>query len=431
MARNGASSIVYVPLLAKIAKTGKPLDYGVLRRIWKAAKEVRQRLDQAAHHRLYQGTRGLDRRLRWFLLFFATAIVICGLLLLNFTRCWRATLVVVCCSLALLWSGSWVCSPPYTMELDPYSILVPFLIFAIGMSHGSQKMNGVMQDVGRGTHQVVAARYTFSRLFLAGLTALLADAVGFAVLAFIRIQVIQELALAASMGVAILIITNLILVPVLLSYAGVSLKAAERSLKTELAEKTGREKESVVAIPGCLYSQEVGYRGDLRGSGTRRRGLVRRPQPEDRRLGSRGAGASGDLEYNRDNAYLTANYGASSDVLAVMVETPEGQLQSTRPAESAGRAGLEAAGRRGSGVDTLAGADDPAVRYRLQRRQCEVVRTATQPGNAEHDYGQNPARVIQRSLLAADLIGVPQGPQGGHADACGEHGGRVWREEQQ
>ena len=44
------------------------------------------------------------------------------------------------------------------------------------MSHGSQKMNGILQDVGRGTHQVVAARYTFRRLFLAGLTALLADA---------------------------------------------------------------------------------------------------------------------------------------------------------------------------------------------------------------------------------------------------------------
>ena len=55
------------------------------------------------------------------------------------------------------------------------------------------------------------------------------DAVGFAVLAIIQIQVIQELALTASIGVAILIITNLILVPILLSYVGVSAKAAERA----------------------------------------------------------------------------------------------------------------------------------------------------------------------------------------------------------
>jgi predicted RND superfamily exporter protein len=30
-------------------------------------------------------------------------------------------------------------------ELDPYSILVPFLIFAIGLSHGAQKMNGIIR----------------------------------------------------------------------------------------------------------------------------------------------------------------------------------------------------------------------------------------------------------------------------------------------
>jgi predicted RND superfamily exporter protein len=94
---------------------------------------------------------------------------------------------------------------------------VPFLVFAIGVSHGAQKMNGIMQDIGRGTHKLVAARYTFRRLFLAGLTALLADAVGFAVLMVIDIPVIRELAMTASIGVAVLIFTNLLLLPVLLS----------------------------------------------------------------------------------------------------------------------------------------------------------------------------------------------------------------------
>jgi predicted RND superfamily exporter protein len=41
-------------------------------------------------------------------------------------------------------------------ELDPVSILVPFLVFAIGVSHGAQKMNGIMQDIGRGAHRLVA-----------------------------------------------------------------------------------------------------------------------------------------------------------------------------------------------------------------------------------------------------------------------------------
>jgi hypothetical protein len=31
-------------------------------------------------------------------------------------------------------------------------------------------MNGIMQDIGRGTHRLIAARYTFRRLFIAGVT---------------------------------------------------------------------------------------------------------------------------------------------------------------------------------------------------------------------------------------------------------------------
>ncbi|MFP3624327.1 RND family transporter, partial [Burkholderia sp. SIMBA_051] len=80
-------------------------------------------------------------------------------------------------------------------SLDPYSVLVPFLVFAIGISHGAQKMNGIMQDIARGTDKYVAARFTFRRLFLAGLTALVADAVGFGVLMIIDIPVIKSLAL--------------------------------------------------------------------------------------------------------------------------------------------------------------------------------------------------------------------------------------------
>src|ERR671939_1370035 len=100
-------------------------------------------------------------------------------------------------------------------------------------------MNGIMQDMGRGTHRLVAARFTFRRLFLAGLTALLADAVGFAVLLVIDIQAIRELAIAASIGVAVLIFTNLILLPILLSYTGVDPRAAARSLRAENADVGG------------------------------------------------------------------------------------------------------------------------------------------------------------------------------------------------
>jgi hypothetical protein len=100
-------------------------------------------------------------------------------------------------------------------------------------------MNGIMQDVGRGMHRLIAARFTFRRLFLAGMTALVADAVGFAVLMVIDIAVIKDLALTASIGVAILIFTNLVLLPVLLSYTGVNEKAAKRAISRACANQGG------------------------------------------------------------------------------------------------------------------------------------------------------------------------------------------------
>jgi predicted RND superfamily exporter protein len=229
--------------------------------------------------------------------------------------------VIACSIVAVLWQLGLVAA--FGFELDPFSILVPFLVFAIGVSHGAQKMNGIMQDIGRGAHRLVAARYTFRRLFLAGLTALLADAVGFGVLMVIDIPVIQDLALTASIGVAVLILTNLILLPVLLSYIGVSPAAAARSLRAENAtagttpkgfdrvwsglERFVERRWAIGAIAvaagltvlGVVVSQQLKI-GDLD------------PGAPELRPSSR---------YNVDNAYITANYSLSSDQFAVIVKT--------------------------------------------------------------------------------------------------------------
>lgn len=163
------------------------------------------------------------------ILFFALAVVTSLVIIFLYTRCVRSTLLVVGCSLiAVVWQLGLVAWLGYA--IDPYSVLVPFLIFAIGVSHAAQKMNGIMQDIARGTHRQIAARYTFRRLFLAGVTALLADAVGFAVLMLIDIPVIQDLAITASIGVAVLIFTSLLLMPVALSYVGwAARRPSERS----------------------------------------------------------------------------------------------------------------------------------------------------------------------------------------------------------
>ncbi|MNM78638.1 MMPL family protein [compost metagenome] len=193
------------------------------------------------------------------------------------------------------------------------------------MSHGAQKMNGIMQDIGRGTHRLVAARYTFRRLFLAGMTALLADAVGFAVLMVIDIQVIQDLAITASIGVAVLIFTNLVLLPILLSYSGVSPVAAQRSLKAELMEANDAEHKKHPFWAFLDLFTRTPWAGLAVGLGLLL-GAIGLTISFQLKIGDTDPGAPelrADSRYNQDNAFMVSNYAASSDVYIVMVKTPQ------------------------------------------------------------------------------------------------------------
>ena len=195
------SSIVQVPLLDRYSD-GRPLDYAEVSAQLEALRTKYESKGIAIHITGFAKVVGnLIDGLKAVLGFFLFAVLISAGVLYWSTRCLRSTLLVAGCSLlAVVWQLGMLAA--LHRGLDPYSMMVPFLVFAIGMSHGAQKMNGIMQDIGRGTHRVVAARYTFRRLFVAGITALLCDAVGFAVLALIDIRAIRDLAWIASMGVA-------------------------------------------------------------------------------------------------------------------------------------------------------------------------------------------------------------------------------------
>ena len=98
---------------------------------------------------------------------------------------------------------------------------MPFLIFAIAVSHGVQMVTAVRAEIFAGATGLEAARNSFSRLLVPGGTALLTDFAGFITISLIKVRVIQELAIAASLGVAAIFLTNLILLPILLSYVPV------------------------------------------------------------------------------------------------------------------------------------------------------------------------------------------------------------------
>ncbi|HBC17706.1 MAG TPA: RND transporter, partial [Alcanivorax sp.] len=152
--------------------------------------------------------------------FFFTLALIAVLLLLD-TRCLRSAMTVTVCSfVAVIWQLGIVSTLGFT--IDPYSMLVPFLVFAIAVSHGVQIVNTLANYAAEGQTPLDAARNTFQSLYVPGMVALVSDAIGFLTLYIIDVGVIRELAMAASIGVAVIIITNLIVVPMVLSYLGVS-----------------------------------------------------------------------------------------------------------------------------------------------------------------------------------------------------------------
>ena len=327
------SSVIVVPLMDKDPLTGEPFDYNQFAQFLE--KDIRGKYEVAGsdgqpkvrvHIIGFAKLVGdLIDGLTLVMGFFAVAALIVASIIYGYTRCLRSSVLLVVASLSsVIWLLGLMQLLDY--DIDPYSILVPFLIFAIGMSHGAQKMNGIMQDIGRGTDRYVAARYTFRRLFVAGLTALLANVFGFAILMVIDIPVIRDLAITTSIGVFVLIFTQLIMVPVMLSYIGVSPSAALRSVRNEQerTEHGGFFKlvnDTLVKCtqPGIshglvILALIVGYCAfDIR---------------RDLQIGDLDAGAPelrAESRYNQDLAFFNSSFGRSTDQFAVIVKTKPGE----------------------------------------------------------------------------------------------------------
>jgi len=321
------SSIILLPLLERDTTSGERLDYHAFSEKLEALRAKYESDTTRIYITGFAKIVGdLISGLYEVISFFALAVVICTIVLYGYTRCWRSTALVVSCSLiAVVWLLGALTTLGY--ELDPYSVLVPFLVFAIGISHGAQKMNGIMQDIGRGTHKWIAARYTFRRLILAGFTALMADGVGFAVLMVIDIPAIQDLAITASLGMAALIFTNLLLLPILLSFTGVSPRAAKRSLRAELMDLSDPEhkKHPLWAFLDHFTRRKWALRAICVGFAV---GLAAFYVSFSLQIGDLDAGAAElrqDSRYNRDSAFMNANYSASSDIFVAMVKTAPGE----------------------------------------------------------------------------------------------------------
>jgi predicted RND superfamily exporter protein len=249
---------------------------------------------------------------RGVLLYFGIAFALTAGLLVAYLRSTKLAAIALLCALTpVVWLLGLL--PLLGYGIDPLSILVPFLIFAIGVSHAVQMTVAWKREVQHGEGSLGAARNAFLKLFIPGTTALLANAIGFLVMLHIDIAMVQEMAITASLGVALMIVTNKLLLPVLLSYqsAGVAQHAPLRSISGHrfwalLAKAATRQGAlPVFAIATVLLAWGVteGARlktGDL-GSGI----------PELR----------ADSRYNTDAAVITRHFSIGVDMLGVIAET--------------------------------------------------------------------------------------------------------------
>lgn len=254
------------------------------------------------------------------LLFFGIALVISAVLLYYFSQSLILTILPLLTSFsAVIWQLGLLNIFGY--GIDPLSILVPFLVFAIALSHATQMLRSFRYELNVGGNELKAARESFSNLFLPGTVAILTDTVGFLTIYLVKVPVIQELAITASLGVSLIILTDRFLLPVLLSYTKMSADFRRRVNFRRFALQpywrrlvnltTGRYALWLVVIGGALWA--FGFQ-----------------QAKAIKIGDFHAGVPElrqNSRYNRDTAVITAKFSIGADTITTLTETiPNGVI---------------------------------------------------------------------------------------------------------
>ena len=321
VADNYGSSIIEAPLFDRDPRSGEPLDY------WALSHALEERVrDQYQDEDIRIHIVGFAKMIGDLLdgvtaiaAFAVITLLITSALLAAYSHSISCTIAPLLCSgVAVVWQLGLLRSLGY--GLNAYSILMPFLIFAIGVSHGVQVINAVAIELAptaspTAASRLQAARRAFRTIYLPGMTALISDAFGFTTMMLIDIAVIRELGVAASVGVAAIILTNLVLLPIIMSYVGISARGLQRLCGTRPWEERlwrrlagfASRRTAPLSIAVALAGFAVGAIGD-----------------RHLQIGDLDPGAPElrpDSRYNRDGQFVADHYTISPDALVVMVET--------------------------------------------------------------------------------------------------------------
>jgi predicted RND superfamily exporter protein len=248
--------------------------------------------------------------------FFGIAFVITAALMYWFVKDVKLTAIsLVVAMMPVLWLLGTL--PIIGFGIDPLSILVPFLIFSIGVSHAVQMTKTWEREVAAGVDSLQASKNAFSKLFVPGTLALLTNVLGFAVIMIIPIDIVRELGITASLGVAWMIMTNKMLLPILLSYLKLSPDALEKEHAQEgrvdnlwrAAAKFADKKHAVWAIAASALVLAFGIW-----------------KAQDLKVGDYGQGVPElrpESRYNTDNTMIVNKFAIGVNTLGVVAQTKD------------------------------------------------------------------------------------------------------------
>ena len=315
LANDQRSAMVRADLQDTDPKTGQPVSYV---EIAKRLEEIRTKYNSPTIEINVVGFAKLVgdvvEGLNTVMLFFVVAFVITALLLWAYSRSLPLTVVaLVVALLPVVWLLGLL--PLLGLGIDPMSVLVPFLIFSIGVSHAVQMTNAWKQDVLAGSSSLQAARSAFCKIFIPGSLALLMNALGFAVIMLIDIPIVHELGVTACMGVMLMIITNKMMLPLIISHLSLGSSArAARPTHDEARHPLWWRLSALAEPRPALVVFAISL--VLLGFGVfKARELA---------VGDIGPGAPelrADSRYNQDNQRIIDSYSIGLDVLAVFLQT--------------------------------------------------------------------------------------------------------------
>ncbi len=241
------------------------------------------------------------------------AILLTALAVYWYCHSLRFTLLPIVCSLtSLVWQFGTLRLLGF--GLDPLGILVPFLVFAIGVSHGVQQINFITRELAAGKSAFDAARNSFTGLLIPGTLALVTALVSFITLLLIPIPMIRELALTAALGVAYKIITNLVMLPLAASCLDFTQAYAEKAMlkyqqRTRWMALLAKVAEPRAAL-GVLLVTAVVFGLSVWQSHDRVVGTLQPGAPELRP----------EARFNRDAVAISGGFDLGLDWLSIVIE---------------------------------------------------------------------------------------------------------------